>query len=133
MNRFRLIFAVVAVLLAQPALSDELRPGYLEMRQTSPGTYNLLFKIPARGEDLRLAIYVKLPEGTQDAGPPRASFSDGAYVERRLARHGPVRGARPGRECARGRVAAAPRRRRQRRARTAEERYLEPFERREDQ
>ena len=49
MNGFRLIFAVVALLLAQPALSDELRPGYLEMRQTSPGTYNLLFKIPARG------------------------------------------------------------------------------------
>src|SRR5882757_7139147 len=86
MNRFRLIFAVVAVLLAQPTLSDELRPGYLEMRQTSPGTYNLLFKIPARGEDLRLAIYVKLPEGTQDVGLPRASFSDGTYVERRTIR-----------------------------------------------
>ena len=68
MNGFRLFFAVLAVLLAQPALSDELRPGYLEMRQTSPDTYNLLFKIPARGEDLRLAIYVKLPEGTQDVG-----------------------------------------------------------------
>jgi len=86
MNRFRLICALMAVLLAQPALSDELRPGYLEMRQTSPGTYNLLFKIPARGEDLRLAIYVKLPEGTQDVGLPRVSFSDGAYVERRTIR-----------------------------------------------
>jgi hydrogenase/urease accessory protein HupE len=86
MNRFRLFFATVALLLAQPAISDELRPGYLEMRQTSPGTYNLLFKIPARGEDLRLAIYVKLPEGTHDVAPPRASFSEGAYVERRTIR-----------------------------------------------
>jgi hydrogenase/urease accessory protein HupE len=86
MNHLRLFLAVLAVLLAQPAISDELRPGYLEMRQTSPGAYNLLFKIPARGEDLRLAIYVKLPEGTQDIAPPRASFSDGAYVERRSIR-----------------------------------------------
>jgi hydrogenase/urease accessory protein HupE len=86
MNHFRLFFAVLEVLLAQPAISDELRPGYLEMRQSSPGAYNLLFKIPARGEDLRLAIYVKLPEGTQDIAPPRASFSDGAYVERRSIR-----------------------------------------------
>jgi hypothetical protein len=86
MNRFRLFFAVVAALQAPPAFSDELRPGYLEMRQTSPVTYNLLFKIPARGEDLRLAIYVKLPEGTQDIAAPRASFSDGAYVERRSIR-----------------------------------------------
>src|ERR1043166_7227079 len=86
MNRFPLIFAAVAVLLAQPAFSDELRPGYFEMRQTSPGSYDLLFKIPARGEDSRLAIYVRLPEGTQDTGLPRASFSDGAYVERRTIR-----------------------------------------------
>jgi len=86
MNRFPLFFAVLAVLLAQPAVSDELRPGYLEMRQTSPGAYNMLFKIPAQGEDLRLAIYVKLPDGTQDAAPPRASFSEGAYIERRTIR-----------------------------------------------
>jgi hydrogenase/urease accessory protein HupE len=86
MNRFRFLFAVLVALLAQPALSDELRPGYLELRQTTPATYNLLFKIPARGEDLRLAVYVKLPEGTQDVGVPRASFSDGAYVERRSIR-----------------------------------------------
>jgi hypothetical protein len=37
---------------------------------------------------LRLAIYVKLPEGTQDVGLPRASFGDGAYVERRTIRRG---------------------------------------------
>jgi hydrogenase/urease accessory protein HupE len=80
------IFAVLAVLVAQPARSDELRPGYLELRQTAPGTYSLLFKIPARGEDLRLAIYVNLPEGTQDLGAPQASFSDGTYIERRIIR-----------------------------------------------
>src|SRR6202158_3092815 len=56
------------------------------MRQIGPGAYNLLFKIPARGEDLRLAIYVKLPEGTLDVEAPRASFSEGAYVERRTIR-----------------------------------------------
>src|SRR3979411_1405182 len=86
MNCYRFLFAMLLALLVQPAVSDEIRPGYLEMRQTSPVTYNLLFKIPARGEDLRLAIYVKLPEGTQDVGLPRASFSDGAYVERRSIR-----------------------------------------------
>jgi hydrogenase/urease accessory protein HupE len=86
MNRFCFLFAALVALLVQPALSDELRPGYLEMRQIGPGAYNLVFKIPARGEDLRLAIYVSLPEGTQDVAPPRVSFSDGAYVERRSIR-----------------------------------------------
>ena len=73
-------------LLAGPASSDELRPGYLEIRQTASGTYNLLFKIPALGEDLRLGIYVALPVGTHDTTPPRASFGNGAYVERRTIR-----------------------------------------------
>jgi hydrogenase/urease accessory protein HupE len=86
MKRLLVFFAVLGALVAQPVRSDELRPGYLELRQTSSGTYNLLFKIPARGDDLRLAIYINLPEGTQDVGAPRASFGDGAYIERRTVR-----------------------------------------------
>jgi hypothetical protein len=86
MKRLVLLFAVLDVLIAQPVRSDELRPGYLELRQTDPSTYSLLFKIPARGEDLRLAVYVNLPEGAQDVGAPRGSFGDGTYVERRTIR-----------------------------------------------
>jgi hydrogenase/urease accessory protein HupE len=86
MKHFLGLFAVLGMLIAQPARSDELRPGYLELRQTAPDTYSVLFKIPARGEDLRLAVYLNLPAGTQDVGAPRASLSDGAYVERRSIR-----------------------------------------------
>jgi hydrogenase/urease accessory protein HupE len=86
MKRLVLFFSVLAGLIAQPANSDELRPGYLELRQTDPAAYNLLFKIPARGDELRLAVYVKLPEGTRDVGAPRITFGDGAYVERRTIR-----------------------------------------------
>jgi hydrogenase/urease accessory protein HupE len=46
----------------------------------------MLFKIPALGDDLRLAIYVQLPEGTHDVAPPRSVFSGGAYTERRTIR-----------------------------------------------
>jgi hydrogenase/urease accessory protein HupE len=86
MMRLLLAIAFLGALLACPARSDELRPGYLEIRQTSADTYNLLFKIPALGEDRRLGIYVALPEGTTDAGPPRMAFGNGAYVERRTIR-----------------------------------------------
>jgi hydrogenase/urease accessory protein HupE len=93
MKRFFLLLAVLDVLAAHPAHSDELRPGYLELRQTDPDTYSLLFKIPARGEELRLSIYVKLPEGTSDVGAPRISFGEGAYVERRtIHRNGGLTG-----------------------------------------
>jgi hydrogenase/urease accessory protein HupE len=83
MTRFAIVLGVLGALIGHPAQSDEMRPGYLELRQTASDTYSLLFKIPARGEDLRLAIYVNLPEGTNDVTPPRAGFNGGAYTERR--------------------------------------------------
>jgi hydrogenase/urease accessory protein HupE len=85
MTRLFLILWMLGV-SAIPARSDELRPGYLEIHQTASETYSLLFKIPALGEDLRLGIYVALPEGTYDTAPPRATFNNGAYVERRTIR-----------------------------------------------
>ena len=77
---------VLCALIAHPVLSDELRPGYLELRQTTSDTYNLLFKIPALGDDLRLGVYVTLPEGAHDVAAPRSTFTGGAYIERRSVR-----------------------------------------------
>jgi len=86
MKRLFSLLVILGVMLAQPARPDELRPGYLELRQATADTYNLLFKVPARGENLRLAVYLKLPEGTRDVATPSASFGEGAYVERRTIR-----------------------------------------------
>ena len=44
-------------------LAHEVRPAYLELRQTAPETYDVLWKVPARGADLRLGIYVEMPRG----------------------------------------------------------------------
>src|SRR5215207_5701232 len=86
MKRLAIILVILGALLAHPAQPDEIRPGYLELRQTAPETYSLLFKIPALGDDLRLAIYVNLPDGTNDVTPPQARFNGGSYVERRTIR-----------------------------------------------
>jgi hydrogenase/urease accessory protein HupE len=86
MKCIALLVGVLGALLGYSAQSDEIRPGYLELRQMAPDTYSLLFKIPALGDDLRLAIYVNLPEGTNDVAPPRAGFNGGAYTERRTIR-----------------------------------------------
>jgi hydrogenase/urease accessory protein HupE len=67
--------------LTSGILAHELRPAYLELRQTSPDTYDVLWKIPARGEDLRLALYIRFPADCQET-TPRRIFGGGAYVER---------------------------------------------------
>jgi hydrogenase/urease accessory protein HupE len=82
-----MLLCVVAALFTTAGQAHEVRPGYLELRQTAADTYDLLFKIPALGDEFRLALYVSLPEGTQDITAPRASFAGGAYVERRTIQH----------------------------------------------
>jgi hydrogenase/urease accessory protein HupE len=86
MRRLFMLLSLAGPLLAPAAQAHEVRPGYLELRQTAPDTYDLLFKLPARGEEFRLALYVSLPEGTQDVAAPRTLSTGAAYVERRTIR-----------------------------------------------
>jgi len=78
MRGLAILLGVLGALLGQSARSDEVRPGYLELRQTAPDLYSLLFKVPALGEDVRLAIYVALPEASQMGEPPAGWITFGA-------------------------------------------------------
>jgi hydrogenase/urease accessory protein HupE len=74
---------VLLLAAAAPRVSaHEMRPGYLELRQTGPETYDTLWKVPGRGEDLRLALYVELPAGCTNVTPPHASMANHAFTER---------------------------------------------------
>ncbi|HWZ71956.1 MAG TPA: HupE/UreJ family protein [Casimicrobiaceae bacterium] len=71
----------LAANLPQIACAHEVRPGYLELRQTGAETWSALWKVPAQGE-MRLSIRPRFPEGCTTAGDPVAVFSAGAYTER---------------------------------------------------
>jgi hydrogenase/urease accessory protein HupE len=64
------------------ALAHEVRPAYLELKQTAPETYQVFWKVPGRGEDLRLGLYVELPAGSMNASSPRAAMVNNAFTER---------------------------------------------------
>ena len=71
---------LTACCAAGQALAHEVRPGYLELRELDAQHYDVLWKVPAKG-DKRLGLYVRLPdncEGTQ----PATRFVGGAYIER---------------------------------------------------
>lgn len=82
----RLACAVLALATlpgtALPAFAHEVRPAYLEMIQQDAETWDLLFKVPAAGEDLRFGLYLELPADVQRVGPPTGGFSGRAHVER---------------------------------------------------
>ena len=62
--------------------ADIFRPAYLELREPGDGRYEVLWKVPAQGEDMRLAASVKFPAGTVVLGEPSNIFSGGANIQR---------------------------------------------------
>ncbi|MGH8470881.1 MAG: HupE/UreJ family protein [Gammaproteobacteria bacterium] len=81
MNRVFLLFILLAA-FTRGVLAHEVRPAYLELGQTSPETYGVLWKVPGRGEDQRLGLYVELPTGCTNVTAPRISFVNNAFTER---------------------------------------------------
>jgi hydrogenase/urease accessory protein HupE len=59
-----------------------VRPAYLELRQTTPDTYDAFWKVPGQGENMRLGIYVELPADSTNVTAPRASMANNAFTER---------------------------------------------------
>ncbi len=84
----RLLVVLFAWLAAAGANADVFRPAYLELRETGHGEYDVLWKVPALGEDLRLSAYVEFPDGTEVLTEPQASHAGGAWVERWRIRRG---------------------------------------------
>jgi len=76
------IAAVVLLALSVPVVADVFRPAYLELRQRDDETFDVVWKVPARGETLRLAIRVGFPDGTERVTEPRGTFVGDAFVER---------------------------------------------------
>ena len=64
-----------------PAAAHEVRPGYLELRETSPGVFRVLWKKPARG-DMVLKIDPVFPDGCAVVGIGSPTMRGGAYVAR---------------------------------------------------
>jgi hypothetical protein len=81
MKRALLLFIFLAA-FASGLSAHEVRPAYLELRQTSPETYDVVWKVPGQGENMRLGLYVELPAGSTNVTLPRASMVNHAFTER---------------------------------------------------
>jgi hydrogenase/urease accessory protein HupE len=80
----RNLLALAAGLLllpAVPARAHEVRPGFLDLRETGPETYSFLWKKPTGGE-VEIEIAPVIPEGCRLATPDRQQLSPGAVVVR---------------------------------------------------
>ena len=80
MRRLLVLLLWPAAWLPFMAQAHEVRPGYLEVRQVEAETFDVIWKVPARGE-YRLRLHARLPKECKGA-PNQGSFVGGAFVER---------------------------------------------------
>lgn len=79
-----LLLLAAQVFPASPAFAHELRPAYLEMRETADNEFAVLWKVPALG-DMRLALYLRLPDSCSAKSEPVRAIEGGAFLERWMA------------------------------------------------
>jgi len=78
----RLLFAALVLAAVTTTVhAHEVRPGYLALNQTGPESYDVLWKVPAKG-DLRLGLHAQLPETCRSLVPPSTHLAGGAFSDR---------------------------------------------------
>lgn len=74
------LLAALLLMLALPAWSHEVRPAYLELRETASGSFSVLWKVPARG-DQRLELTPLVPVGSRATTAVQTQWRDNAVVQ----------------------------------------------------
>lgn len=78
----RILLAILLLaLFAQPASAHEIRPAYLEITETAPQTFDIVWKTPAV-QGGALAVSPELAPTCRDLAERRQELADGALVTR---------------------------------------------------
>jgi hypothetical protein len=85
LRAIHLLALLLGLAFGTGAQAHEVRPGYLELRQTGAETWDVLWKVPARG-DLQLELEPAWPDNCAAAAPPRRVATGAAVSERSTLR-----------------------------------------------
>ena len=77
----RLLILLLGLLSVASVAAHEVRPAYLLLQQESEQQFNLLWRVPARG-DMRFGVYIGLPEHCKDSSERIAWLEGGTHIER---------------------------------------------------
>jgi len=81
--RFAAALAIsLGVFASAPLRAHELQPGFLELKESAPGRYDVLWKLPSLGEssDVGMPIVPVFPESCRQLGEARTSRAGTAWV-----------------------------------------------------
>ncbi len=77
------------LVLAASARAHESRPAYLEIKETAPGQYSVLWRTPVLA-GMRLPLVLKIPDDVKNLMPPAVQELTDSLLERRSINAGPT-------------------------------------------
>jgi len=89
LGKFAIFFPILALLLMASSLrAHEARPAYLEVKETAPGQYSVLWRTPVLA-GVRFPILLKLPDDVKNLREPSVQELADSFLERRWIDAGP--------------------------------------------
>ncbi|MGH8035976.1 MAG: hypothetical protein ACREO9_12170, partial [Lysobacterales bacterium] len=80
--RWLLLPALGLLLQALPLQADVFRPAYLQLKQTGPDSYEVMWKVPALDAETTLKVKPEFPPEAEEITPRSSIYSSGASVQR---------------------------------------------------
>jgi hypothetical protein len=87
-ERVFVLFLFLLALLAPAASAHEARPAYLEIKETAPGQFSVLWRTPVLA-GMRLPVVLQLPNDVKNLTEPTVQELADSIVERRSIDAGP--------------------------------------------
>ena len=81
-RRYLLVLLLGALAATRPASAHEVRPAYLEITETAPGRYAVLWRTPVLS-GMRLPIRLRFPDSVRDVREPLVQELTDSLLERR--------------------------------------------------
>jgi len=77
----RIAIGFVLLCMAQLSFADEIRPGYLEIKESSENVFSVLWKVPAKGNK-KLSLQVQMPVNCVNKTQINTQLVNAAYIQR---------------------------------------------------
>jgi len=71
---------ILLLMVSLPLWADEVRPAYLQLTEVQPNVFSVLWKVPARSDNQRLALNVSFDAEHTTLGSPMEGFVGGYYL-----------------------------------------------------
>lgn len=89
LRKFPAILSILALFLLVPSLlAHEARPAYLEIKETAPNQFSVLWRTPVLA-GMRLPVVLQLPDDVKNLRDPEVQELADSFVERRWIDAGP--------------------------------------------